>query len=96
MSQLKHELINANDEDIRSSEGSEWTLETASIGTIGDGNAQENESTSMTALLEVPLPIYYETCDLKMHHFSGQSATRKAERRRGKDKSKNPNNTAKT
>jgi hypothetical protein len=55
MSQVKHKSLDNNDDDIRSNECSERTLETASIGsTIGDGNAQGNEDNSMNALLEVP------------------------------------------
>jgi hypothetical protein len=51
---IKQEQIDdGNDEEIRSIEGSEWTLETASIGTIGDENAQGNE-TNNASLLEVP------------------------------------------
>jgi hypothetical protein len=56
MSQVKHgESSNANDHDIYCYyEDSDWTLETTSgIGTIGDGNAQGNESNSMNALKEV-------------------------------------------
>jgi hypothetical protein len=52
---IKQEQIDdGNDEDIRSIEGSEWTLETASIGTVGDGNAKGNEINSTNSLLEVP------------------------------------------
>jgi hypothetical protein len=57
MDQVKQECFDANDgEDIRSFEGSEWTLETTSIGvgTIGDENSLGNESSSINALLEVP------------------------------------------
>jgi hypothetical protein len=54
MSQVKHEPIDDGGDNIRSIEGSELTAETTSIGTIGDGNAQGNESNSTTALLEVP------------------------------------------
>jgi hypothetical protein len=52
---IKQDQINDGNEDIRSIEGSERTLETISIGTIGDGNAQKNEDNSMNVLLlEVP------------------------------------------
>jgi hypothetical protein len=57
MSQMGGEAINDGngDGDINSIEGSEWTLETTNIGTIGDGNAQGNEDNSTNALLlEVP------------------------------------------
>jgi hypothetical protein len=55
MSQVKHKPIDdGNDDDIRSIEGSERTLETTSIGnTIGDENAQGNEDNSTSALLKV-------------------------------------------
>jgi hypothetical protein len=68
MSQVKQESFNenANEDDIRSIEGSEWTLETATIGTIGDENAQGNESNSMNALLEVPKPFYLREMRLKI------------------------------
>jgi hypothetical protein len=47
-----------NNKDIHSIEGSEWTLETASIGsTIGDGNAQGNGINMINVLVEVPLPF---------------------------------------
>jgi hypothetical protein len=53
---IKQEQIDdGNDEDIRSNEGNQWTLETVSIGTIGDENTHENGSNSINApLLEVP------------------------------------------
>jgi hypothetical protein len=54
---IKQEQIddgNRNDEDIRSIESSEWTLETASLGTNGDENEHGNESNSTNSLLEVP------------------------------------------
>jgi hypothetical protein len=56
MSQQKGEAIYEGIEDIRSIEGSEWTLETISIGTISDEdeNTLENGSNSTNALLEVP------------------------------------------
>jgi GH24 family phage-related lysozyme (muramidase) len=59
MSHDKQECSDANDDDIRSIEGSELTMETASIGTgtIGDGNAHGNESTLMNTLQQVPKPI---------------------------------------
>jgi hypothetical protein len=52
MSQVNDEY----DDDYSSIEGSQWTseLETTSIGTIGDGNAQGNESNSINVLLQVP------------------------------------------
>jgi hypothetical protein len=59
MSQMGGEAIDDgnNDGNIRSIEGSEWTLETASIvNTIGDGNAQGNESNSTNALLLLEVP----------------------------------------
>jgi hypothetical protein len=43
-----------NNDDFCSIEGSERTLETASIGTIGYGNTQWNGGNSTNALLEVP------------------------------------------
>jgi hypothetical protein len=56
MSQIKHESFDdGNYDDIRSIEGSEWTLETTSIGTIEDGNAQGDEDNSMNALLKVTI-----------------------------------------
>jgi hypothetical protein len=49
---IKQEHIDDGNEDIRSTEDSEWTM--ASIDTIGDGNSQRNGSNSTIALLEVP------------------------------------------
>jgi hypothetical protein len=60
MSQLiKQEQIDCgNDDNIGSIEGSECTLETISIGTIGEGDTHENGSNSINApLLEVALSI---------------------------------------
>jgi hypothetical protein len=56
MSQMGGEAIDdENNDGIRSIEGSEWTLETTSIRSIEDENAQENEDNSTNALLlEVP------------------------------------------
>jgi hypothetical protein len=55
MSQLiKQEQIDAGNEDIRSIEGSEWTLETASIGTVGDGPRGNEENSTNAPLFEVP------------------------------------------
>jgi hypothetical protein len=48
MSKVNHESVDENDE-----EGSEWTLETTSLGTNEDGNAQGNEGNSTNALKEV-------------------------------------------
>jgi hypothetical protein len=68
MSQIEQEQIDdGNDEDIRSIEGSEWTLETTSIdidSTIGDGNEpaegkEGNSTNAMLLLLEVPSITFY-------------------------------------
>jgi hypothetical protein len=46
---------NDEDEDIRSIEGSEWTLEEKeTAGSDTDNGTQENGDNSPTALLEVP------------------------------------------
>jgi hypothetical protein len=55
MSQVKHESFDDNGDGIRSIGGSEWTLETTSIGTIGDG--KDNSMNSL--LLEVPFITGY-------------------------------------
>jgi hypothetical protein len=56
---IGEQIDGGNDDEIRSIEGSEWTSETASIGsTIGDGNelveVNEGNSTNALLLLEVP------------------------------------------
>jgi hypothetical protein len=54
VSQVKRESCDENDDDIRFIESSECALDTTSICTIEDENAQGNESNSATALLQVP------------------------------------------
>jgi hypothetical protein len=72
----QQEQEHANEEDIRSIEGSEWSVEEENI--VGDGNAKQNEeSNSKIALLEVNYCEggngngFGKIFNSKLHHFSG-------------------------